>query len=564
MTVINLLNFEGLPAGTLTAAQIASNSGNWFTGITQIAAGRVTAGTPAAVGTVAGGFNVASGDNPARTEVCCGAIDTTSERWFQFYVRFPSGSFTPNPGSSFNLFWYAPSTNGNFQANLQVKIDTTASQSRFLLVTAGGATDNANQRLFYLQPSWSFDTWYRFSIGCLFRTDSTGWIQAFIDGEERLAKTFTPTLYVGYGVYVRTGFWRSTGAFQSLVLLDSISQATSPDDYGLTTTVPAPLTVSQSISNGSTLSGPVTWTGTVTGGAVNRVEFSVDGALHTTDTTSPYSAALDTTLLANGQHTFAVTAYNSADSAFTSSVTATVSNQAQPPSILTQTLPNGNSGQAYSQALQATGGVTPYTWSLDSGSLPPGITLSASGTISGTPTQGGDFPLVVRVTGGNGSFDTQQIDLAIQPVLATGNFGRDTVSGSTTFSAATLVGRVFATRYTLGVRQAVSALDTYVRGNGATNPVLDGLVTMGIWADLTPTNPGALIAQTEELTIRSNAPAGYYRAEFLSPPTLDPGNYWIGIAFGGAEALQYGREQIAGALDIANDPYDGTLPNPFP
>jgi hypothetical protein len=63
-------------------------------------------------------------------------------------------------------------------------------------------------------------------------------------------------------------------------------------------------------------------------------------------------------------------------------------------------LPNGTVGTAYSQTLLATGGTTPYTWSLVSvagQSLPPGVTLSASGTLSGNPTTAGTYNFTVQV-----------------------------------------------------------------------------------------------------------------------------------------------------------------------
>jgi hypothetical protein len=69
-----------------------------------------------------------------------------------------------------------------------------------------------------------------------------------------------------------------------------------------------------------------------------------------------------------------------------------------PLSITTSSLPSGTQNVGYSTALAATGGKTLYTWSITSGSLPTGLSLAASsGTISGTPTQSGTFPITVQV-----------------------------------------------------------------------------------------------------------------------------------------------------------------------
>jgi hypothetical protein len=56
-------------------------------------------------------------------------------------------------------------------------------------------------------------------------------------------------------------------------------------------------------------------------------------------------------------------------------------------------------GVHYSQKLTATGGVKPYTWSIISGPLPPGLTLQQdTGVISGNPTAYGTFPFTVQVS----------------------------------------------------------------------------------------------------------------------------------------------------------------------
>src|SRR6185503_9942198 len=66
--------------------------------------------------------------------------------------------------------------------------------------------------------------------------------------------------------------------------------------------------------------------------------------------------------------------------------------------VTTTTLPAGTVATAYSQSLAATGGTLPYVWTLLSGTLPDGLTLSSTGTINGTPTTAGTANFTVRAT----------------------------------------------------------------------------------------------------------------------------------------------------------------------
>jgi hypothetical protein len=78
-------------------------------------------------------------------------------------------------------------------------------------------------------------------------------------------------------------------------------------------------------------------------------------------------------------------------------------------------LPGGQTGLTYSATLTATGGVSPYSWSLTSGSLPTGLTLNASnGAITGTPSASvASTPLSLKVTDSSSPALTQTAALTL-------------------------------------------------------------------------------------------------------------------------------------------------------
>ena len=109
----------------------------------------------------------------------------------------------------------------------------------------------------------------------------------------------------------------------------------------------------------------------------------------------------------------------------------------QPLTITTTGLPDGILNQPYSQGVAATGGTSPYVWSVASGALPTGLQLSpATGAISGTPTSAGNFAFIILVTDSQQTIARKSLSINIanpaNPVTITsGNF---TGSVSTAFS----------------------------------------------------------------------------------------------------------------------------------
>jgi 6-phosphogluconolactonase (cycloisomerase 2 family) len=96
---------------------------------------------------------------------------------------------------------------------------------------------------------------------------------------------------------------------------------------------------------------------------------------------------------------------------------------AQTPVVITTTsVPNGFISQPYVQLLLEQNRSGPITWSLASGTLPPGITLSASGILFGTPTAVGSFTFSVQVTDGISTATTSYtINVSLSPLTFTSN-----------------------------------------------------------------------------------------------------------------------------------------------
>ena len=98
----------------------------------------------------------------------------------------------------------------------------------------------------------------------------------------------------------------------------------------------------------------------------------------------------------------------------------------QPVVITTSSLPNGFVNLAYSATLTASGGITPYTWSLASGSLSAGLTLNTNtGVITGTPTTLGTSNFTVQVTdaGNPAQTATQALSILVNAAPLSGLIG---------------------------------------------------------------------------------------------------------------------------------------------
>jgi hypothetical protein len=134
--------------------------------------------------------------------------------------------------------------------------------------------------------------------------------------------------------------------------------------------------------------------------------------------------------------------------------TQSLSINVAPPLIITTTsLPGGTAGQVYGPVtLSASGGNQPYIWSVITGALPPGLSLSSSnGQISGTPstTDTGSYNFIVQVTDSNSTVQTSTLSILIAAGLTNPSITPACLGGSCVNQSTASVGPGQSAKFTL-------------------------------------------------------------------------------------------------------------------
>jgi hypothetical protein len=223
-----------------------------------------------------------------------------------------------------------------------------------------------------------------------------------------------------------------------IVQVTDFNGATAVTPLALAITVAAPPALSGSASLPQGFVGGQ-YTGAIAGsGGVSPLTFAVtSGTLPPTlaiNTSSGQITGLPTT---TGTFPFTVTITDSAlptHQTFPVSGSIAVNN---PPGlqITTTSLPAGVTASGYDALLQAKGGIPPYTWSLVSGQLPPGLNLAtqsdSTGLISGNPILAGSSTFTVELSDSNVTPATLQATYTIP--VTTGTKTNSLFSGTYTF-----------------------------------------------------------------------------------------------------------------------------------
>jgi hypothetical protein len=268
---------------------------------------------------------------------------------------------------------------------------------------------------------------FLFKIGSTLTTASASSVTVINNGGNSCNKVFWQ---VGSSATLGTG----TSFTGDILALSSITFTTGANSNGRALARNGAVTLDGSNVNtcgvsvcGTIIVNPATLPNGTVGTAYNQTVTASGG-------TAPYvfaisSGALPTGLLLNSA-TGAITGTPSAAGTFTFTITATdasgcfgsrlyeitIASPGCPAITLSpSTLPPGVVLFPYFQTITASGGTAPYTFTIASGTLPSGLTLSAAGVISGAPQQPGLFNLTIRATDANGCQGSRAYSLAILP-----------------------------------------------------------------------------------------------------------------------------------------------------
>lgn len=139
------------------------------------------------------------------------------------------------------------------------------------------------------------------------------------------------------------------------------------------------------------------------------------GSLSNATNSAPAVNTVNTVTYTAGAPTSATTATVTATSVANKSLSVTFTINLEAALVITTTspLPNATLNTSYSATLAATGGLAPITYTVASGSLPAGLSLSSAGVLSGSPSVIGSFNFTAQAADSSGLTATKSFSLVV-------------------------------------------------------------------------------------------------------------------------------------------------------
>lgn len=182
-------------------------------------------------------------------------------------------------------------------------------------------------------------------------------------------------------------------------------------------------------------------------------------------------------------------------------------------------------GQLFIRQFPAAGGTLPYTWSIASGSVPPGLSFGPDGRVSGTPTQPGTFSYTYQVRDARGAVAQASLD---QTIAATGGpqqFRTMLPGGLPTFVGTNFAFQPFFEGGQTPVVWRYSNPGTYSVSNQSTGVIQGTLVTSGSFqANATLEDATQTFAAGSPITFNFGVSLG---GQGVSNPTTAFDGVWV-------------------------------------
>lgn len=349
--------------------------------------GWTTGGTATAAPTVSGGCAIASYASTGSALPNGVSLDATTGAL--------SGSFA------------ADGTYGPYTVRLTDACGQTASAQITLDARSGTPTASApSQRTL--------------DIGLASRTDAVTWTGLAPTATVATSGSSLPTGIALDGSYRFAGTLPSSTAAGTVfgpyrvTVSDAFGRSATSASFNLTAA--APPSISYGSNSNLTVGSSSTISPTVNGGAAPYTYVLAAGTLPGGLSLSSSTGQISGTPTAAGSTTGLQV--SATDAAGAAAVSNTFAINAASPVTVSGSPPAGATNTAYTYTFTASGGIAPYVFA-SSGTLPPGLALSSSGTLSGTPTATGTYPFSVIAT--DSGSRSNQVNVSI--VVGVGSTG---------------------------------------------------------------------------------------------------------------------------------------------